>query len=651
MKRLIIWLMTAVVLIGGGYAFYAYQKITGMLVPLTEENIAKLEAETAQQNEKAFAQPAAQKKRVPPSNPNKNLYFGDLHIHTSLSFDGYLFGNRNTLKDAYKFAKGAALTTMAGEKMQLSRPLDFVGITDHAESFGLMNLCLGNAELPEKMADFCSGFDNPSLGFFTKIRSLAEGRPLKVPSFMCESFGEGDCARNSLEAGRPIWDMIRATAEEENEPGVFTAFAAYEYSPPLSERGKHHRNIFFRNSNTTSYAYSAYDARTAPILWKMLEEDCTGDCEFITIPHNPNKSWGLTFAQTTIDGDAYTDEDWQRRIKYEPLVEMFQIKGASECAVGVNTTDEECSFEQFFPPCLDGETTGCIHQTSMIRDGLKAGLQMEAEKGINPFKVGMVGSTDTHNSAAGDAEEYDYRGASGIFSSPASKRMFDDGDLSKTRIARNPGGLAAVWAPENTRDAIFDALKAKETYATSGTRIGLRFFAGTRLDQDILSTEDPISAAYDGGVPMGQTLLTGANNKPNFMVIATMDPMTVPLDRVQIIKGWVQDGKSHERVYDVACSDDRVPNDAGMCPDLVAEVDLSNCEPATNMGDAKLSSVWSDPDYDPEVSAFYYVRVLEIPTCRWSSYDALRLSRSPLDGWPTAQRERAWSSPIWVKGS
>jgi hypothetical protein len=641
--------LIALVIIGGGFGFYRYQQATSAFAALTPENLTAMRAETAAQNEAAFSAPAPQGGVQQKADRNKNLYFGDLHVHTSLSFDSYLFGNRNTLDQAYAFARGEPLLTMAGERMQLSRPLDFVGITDHAETFGMMDACINETDLPPELQEFCSGLDNPSLGFFLKLRAMGVERPPKVPDFICE-LSEGDCAAEAREMGRPMWEMIKDRAEHNNKPGTFTAFAAYEYSPPLPERGKHHRNIFFRNEKTSTYAYSAFDARTAPILWKMLEDDCSGDCEFLTIPHNMNKTWGLAYAQQTIDGDPYTDEDWARRARYEPLAEMYQVKGASECATGQATTDEECAFEQFFPLCEGGETIGCITPTSMVRDGLKLGLQMESSEGINPFQVGFIGSTDTHNGNPGDTEEYDFRGATGVFSSPASRRLSADTGRSPPAL-KNPGGLAAVWAIENTRDALFDSMQQREAYATSGTRIRLRFFAGEGYTEAMLNAPDGIEQAYATGVPMGGTLSLTAGASPGFLMVAEMDAMSVPLDRVQVIKGWVVNGESHEKVMDIACSDGRLPDAEGRCQDLSAPVDLSNCAPGIDKGAEQLSTVWSDPDYDPSVKAFYYLRVLEIPTCRWTTYDALRVGQAPDESLPATHRERAWSSPVWVEAT
>ena len=635
------------VVAASGLVVYKYRQATSSFIALTEENLAALEVETAAQNEVAFMRPKPRAMLLQAPNTDKNLYFGDLHVHSSLSFDSYLFGNRNDLDQAYAFAKGEPLKTLAGEILQLSRPLDFVAITDHSESFWMMDVCFNGTNLPQAMADFCAGFGNPSLSFFLTAMNLGIDRPLQIPDFLCELI-DGDCtARAAIEQGRPMWELIKAKAEEYNQPGVYSAFAAYEYSPPLAGTGKLHRNVIFRNQHTSTYAYSAFDARTAPILWQTLEDDCSGDCEFLTIPHNLNKTWGLAYAQQTIDGDIYSREDWERRARFEPLIELYQIKGNSECAIGLYTTDEECAFEQFLPICAEGETLGCIHPTSMARDGLKSGLEMQEAMGINPFQQGFIGATDTHNGNPGDTEEYDFRGAAGLFTSPAAKRLALR-VTNRMPLLRSPGGLAGVWAIENTRDALFDSMQQREAYATSGTRIRLRFFAGDGLTVQMLDSPNGVASGYANGVAMGgQLTLTGAG-EPTFMALAEMDPMTVPLDRMQVIKGWVDNGQRYEKIVDVACSNGRLPDNGGRCADLDAPVDLTNCQPAESRGAAQLSAVWSDSDYDPAISAFYYVRVLEVPTCRWSTYDALRLGRELPTTVPPTQRERAWSSPIWL---
>lgn len=346
------------------------------------------------------------------------------------------------------------------------------------------------------------------------------------------------------------WQKVQAAAARHYEPGVFTTFAGYEYSPVLPDRGKHHRNIIFRSMSTLDYAVSATEAPSEIDLWQQLERNCTGECEFLTIPHNPIKSWGLAFASETIDGIPHTKADWQLRLKYEPLVEMFQIKGNSECSEAFGAGDEECRFEQFFPVCAEGQETSCIHPTSMVRDGLRKGLVLEDELGINPLQFGLIGATDTHDSNPGDAEEWDCAGATNFASSPARRRL-DSNNRAGIRN-NNPGGLAAIWAPENTREALFAAMQRKEVYATSGTRIKLRAFAGYDLPKDIVVTGD-VTAAYANGVAMGGSLGVANGDAPSLFVWAVQDSDNAQLARVQVVKGWIEGGEQQEVVYDIAC--------------------------------------------------------------------------------------------------
>ena len=374
-----------------------------------------------------------------------------------------------------------------------------------------------------------------------------------------------------------------------------------------------------------------------------MDASCGEGCEFLTIPHNPNKSWGLAFASETIDGIPYTRDDWRLREKFEPLVEMFQIKGNSECVLGFGATDEECGFEQFFPVCEEGQVTLCIHPTSMARDGLKKGLILEESLGFNPMKFGLMASTDTHNSNPGDTEEWDYRGANSYLGSPARERLSDG--LRQPKVT-NPGGLAAVWAPENTRDALFDAMSRREVYATSGTRPTLRFFAGANLPEDLAQTGD-LEAAYENGAPMGGTL-NADEGAPRLFVWVTQDPDHAPLAKIQIIKGWLEGGEAREKVFDVACAD---IDASGACVSTLAPVDLSDCSWSPIAGAPELRADWIDPDYDAAQNAFYYARVIQIPSCRWTTYDSLRLGQAPPTDVPATITEMAWSSPIWVSAS
>ena len=616
-----------------GWLAYDYLMTNITFIPSSDEERAAIRAEVAAQDETVFYKPPQSALSVQPVNPVNNVYFGDLHIHSSLSADAYLFGNRRDLDATYRFAKGESAQLETSEVIEITRPLDFAAVTDHAEGFGRVMACLEPAT--SEIAENCKLINKPTLLSFLELRGNVENRPL------VENLGYfGNKKAVERQYHLDTWDAIKAAAERHNEPGVFTAFAGYEYSPAMVDRGKHHRNVIFRTSVTPAYAVSAYDADSEIDLWKQLDATCGKGCEFLTIPHHPNKSWGLAFASETIDGIPYTREDWHLRETFEPLVEMFQIKGNSECALGFGATDEECGFEQFLPVCEEGQATGCIHPTSMARDGLKKGLALQRSLGFNPMKFGLMASTDTHNSNPGDTEEWDYRGANSYVASPARNRL--ESGIRQPKVA-NPGGLAAVWAPENTRDALFGAMSRREVYATSGTRPLLRFFAGADLPDDLAQTGD-LEVAYAKGVPMGGTLIA-EDDAPRLFVWATQDPDHAPLAKIQIIKGWLEDGETHEKVFDTACSD---KNTNGACIATKAPVDLSNCAWSNSAGVPELRTTWVDPDYDASHHAFYYARIIQIPTCRWTTYDSLRLGREPPADVPATITEMAWSSPIWV---
>jgi len=614
------------------------------------EQLKTIRAETAQQNEKAIAKPAPKPRVTSGFNRDKNVYFGDTHVHTALSHDSYLSGNRLSLRDAYRFANGEPLTMLSGETMQLARPLDFVVMTDHAEAFGLFVTCQRD-DLTERQVNFCKGFDAPSSELYQRLKAEGRKRPPIRSRDLC-----GDNMDGCLADGRTTWREIRDTAEEFNKPGEFTAFAGYEYSPPLPKKGKIHRNVVFKNSNTPARAVSAFDAATVLDLWRALESECKGDCEFLTIPHNMNKTWGIAYSGKTIDGDSYNNSDWALRGRNEPIAEIFQAKGSSECGFGVGASDEECNFELIVPICEGEQVPGCSGRTSFAREGLKIGLELEQDLGFNPLQFGFIGSTDTHNSSPGDTEEYDWRGVGALHESPARKRLNME-SVNKTFSkggahirSKNPGGLAAVWARENTRDAIFESMENRETYATSGNRIKLRFFAGWEYPEGLTNDTELVRKAYQGGVAMGGVLgkATSKKSSPEFLVWAIKDSMATNLQRVQMIKSWTEDGKTKERVFDIACSDGLKPDaKTGRCPDNGARVDISTCAVSADKGASELKVSWTDPRFNPEQSAVYYVRVLENPSCRWSSYDAIRLGVAPPEDVPATIQERAWSSPIW----
>ena len=606
-------------------------------------------------------------------NPDMNLYWGELHLHTSESFDATLFGTTLGIEDAYRFAKGEALASPSGEVMQLSRPLDFVAITDHAEGFGTRTHCGDSGlSLSERAACWLANEPNPMI--FQILTSRVRGkavpgdpskpagvyqptsrRPPEPGAFPTCRFGDGALDR-CLENARVDWARYVELAEKYYEPGELTTLIGYEFSPGMPEQGKHHRNVIFRSNTGPERAISSLDVPNAIELWKGLEASCGEGCDFMTMPHNPNKAWGLMYSPYTWDGQEYNETDWRLRQKREPLAEIFQIKGAQECALGVGATDEECAFEQVFDPCQPGETTGCAFETGFVRQGLKVGLELEQELGFNPLQTGFIAATDSHNSNPGDVEEWDFPGTVGAATSSAARRLRETDESQaayKTPLKfHTSGGLAAVWAPENTREAIFDALARRETYATSGPRMAVRFYAGWGIDETVANEHNAVQYLMARGVPMGGVLRPDATKQtsPGFFVWATRDPMDAPLQRVQMVKGWIDaQGQTQEKVVDIACADGLTVDPAkGRCPDNGASVDLNTCSFSLGSGANELKTLWHDPDYDPDQSAFYYARVLMNPTCRWSSYDAIRLGREPDPRVPATIRERAWTSPIWL---
>ncbi len=610
-----------------------------------------------------------------PYDALKNVYWGELHVHTTESMDAVLFGTTATPEDAYRFARGEPLKSPGGELMQLSRPLDFMAITDHAEGFGLRTRCGGpDLTLFERLN--CWVMETP--GFTTALffagresRMATETDPNQpagvyrnrprsgrllgdVP--ICNG-GEGGPERCQRDSDSD-WARYIELADRHNEPGVFTAFSAYEFSPVLESAGKHHRNVIFNGDDLPDHAISAQDVDNAIELWRGLEETCTGNCDFLTIPHNMNKGWGLFYSRHTWDGGTYGEDDWRLRKRREPLAEMYQVKGASECALGVGATDEECTFEQVLKPCAPGQENGCALESSFARQGLKIGMQLDRELGFNPMAFGFIAATDAHNANPGDAEEWDFVGKVGAASSPALRRLRtrpESKPHNQILMDHGSGGLAAVWAEENTRDAIFAGMQRREAYATSGPRITLRFFAGWGFDGAIVDDRNAVAVATEGGVPMGSTLRPAETEtaSPTFFVWAAADSMSAPLQRVQVIKGWIDaDGETHESVRDVACADGlEVDPNTLRCPDNGASVDITSCQPLGESGAGQLLAAWQDKDFDASQDAFYYVRAIQNPTCRWSTYDAIRLGREPDPRVPATIRERAWSSPIWINAS
>jgi len=627
-------------------------------------------------------------------SPGKQPFFGDLHVHTSYSFDSYVSSQRNDPWAAYRYAKGEAITISDADAnqsttAQIQRPLDFTAVTDHSEFLGPVELCTGDSStlaywFPACIATRSEYFPIQLLAanYWVSLGVL-DTAAQKEESFVCTL---GDCD----EAHKAAWGRIQDAANEHYDRSSdcsFTTFVAYEYTD-APDYSNLHRNVIFRNERVTEAAISTYDtgSQNFPDLWRRLREECiegSEGCDVMSIPHNSNLSRGLMFP------DPLNDKQAEERLFFEPLVELVQHKAASECRFdrllgrGVATEDELCTFEQ--APSDNLAMLGTVYgemqtevgeavsiddfgRRNMVRNALKDGLALERESGINPFKMGFIGSTDTHSATPGGAEEDNYRGHLGRRDSGyrnVQDHFFD-----------NPGGLAVVWAEENSRDSIFHAMRNKEAYATSGTRPLVRFFAAPELATDLCSDPEMIDKAYSAGVAMGGEL-TAPEHSPTFLVSATKDPGIdghpgTDLQRLQIIKGWLdKQGNTHEKVYDVAGS-----------ADTSGGVDTESCA-VTGSGFKNLCTVWQDPQYNASQSAFYYVRVLENQSCRWSTrhcqaagvnpfaencavkaaektaqlqdegafgdvYGRCCLDESEEPFYSPLIQERAWTSPIWI---
>jgi hypothetical protein len=589
------------------------------------------------------------------SAPLKEAYFGELHLHTAYSLDAYIFGN--TLNDpfvAYRFAKGGEVALPTGVKKRIATPLDFAAITDHAEALGEYEICT-NPKLPGYESKTCQGVRANDIAPFQAIFAGISKSPARRLVDLC-----GEDGKACVSAVAAPWSRVQQAAAENYEPGKFTSFVAFEFSAnaPEGKGGMMHRNVIFR-SDTVPMPFSAFEG-TGEDLQKYLETNCTGACGVLTIPHNPNFYWGRLYWGKNSDGSAWTQEIVERRERMDRLVEIMQIKGNSECQRGIATTDEECNFEMVFKACEAGESAACNNEFGFVRNGLALGLRHQATWGTNPFKQGFAGGTDNHNGTPSDTKEDAFEGhyanndgtpeiRLGLKANPTAEAMGLSGDADPTKLY-NPGAITGVWAERNTRDAIWNALHRRETFATSGTRVRVRLFGGYDLPARLHEQRDWVEVGYRSGVPQGADLpVAPAGKSPTFVVWAARDPNSAPLAKVQIVKGWRTAGdRLGEMTYDVACSDGAVPDPKShRCPDNKATVNLSDCSISTDKGAAELSATWTDPRFNPADSAFYYVRVLENPVCRWSMYDAKRAGVEHPATLPKTVRERAWSSPIW----
>jgi hypothetical protein len=580
------------------------------------------------------------------------VYFGDTHLHTAYSTDAGMLGCRLGPEEAYRFARGEEVTSSTGVRARLQRPLDFLVVADHSENLGLAPMIAES---------------NPDLlktGFGRLVHDLVKSGK---PGDAYNAWGEKMLARQDPLKGsetitRSMWERVTAAAEKYNHPGKFTAFIGFEWTSTPTGNNLH-RNVIFRDGKAKAdqiIPFSQYDSVDPEDLWQWMSEteQKTGG-RVLAIPHNGNLSSGLMFDDVTLTTKKPLDRDYaQRRMRWEPLYEITQMKGDGEAHPALSPNDEFADFETWDKGSFGPQPhTPDMLPREYAREALKRGLNYEEQLGANPFKFGVVGSTDAHTALSTTTEDNFFGKITPLEPSARPDRL---NEIITGRIAPNPAlqqlawqtsasGLAAVWATDNTREALWDAMARKEVYATTGTRLIVRIFAGYDFVPDDVQRHDFAKYGYQKGVPMGGDLSAApAGKAPALVIRALRDADGANLDRVQVIKGWLDaKGETHEQVYDVGWSGDRKPGADGKLPPVGNTVDVADASYKNTIGAPMLFSYWKDPNFNPKERAFYYVRVIEIPTPRWTTYDAKIFGVKIPAKAPTAIQDRAYTSPIW----
>ena len=585
----------------------------------------------------------------------QRVFWGDTHLHTSFSTDAGMIGNRLGPDEAYRFARGEMVVSSTGVRARLQRPLDFLVVADHAENLGLAPM------IAEKNPDLLK------TDFGRKISDLVYAGNYGDAYAL---WGEGMSARKDPLEGsealtRTMWERLTAAAEAFNEPGRFTALIGFEWTS--SPGGNNlHRNVVFRDDKDMAdqvIPMSNYDSSDPEDLWKWMAayEEKTGG-RALAIPHNGNLSNGLMFDDVTFTDKKPLDSDYaERRMRWEPIYEVTQMKGDGETHPSLSPNDEFADYGTWDKGSFGPEPkTADMLPSEYAREALKRGMEYEQKLGANPFKFGMIGSTDSHTSLA-TIEENNYFGKATPAEPSADEERFHEKitgflqepggpDITVRHFKTLAAGLAAVWATDNTREALWDAMGRKEVYATTGTRMTVRVFAGWDFEAAEVQRPDFARTGYLRGVPMGGDLRNAPEGKsPTFMIRVLRDVDGANLDRIQIVKGWLDNsGELHEQVYDASCSDDRAINGEHRCDKPVGNtVDVPAATYTNSIGDALMMAYWKDPAFDPKQRAFYYIRVLEIPTPRWTTYDAAFFGVELPEGVPPTHQERAYTSPIW----
>ena len=631
----------------------------------------------------------------PMPNKDRNPYYGDLHVHTKYSFDAYVFGVTASPDDAYRYAKGAAVKHPLGYEMKLQEPLDFYAVTDHGFYMGMIQ-AYADTSTDISQNDFAEPFHNlnrldnltvESAGERSNIFSSVLGAtiikpyPDWHPNLLKAYFSrntQGALRSFDYDIHKSAWADVARSANEHNDPGNFTTFIGYEFTTSTDiEGGNLHRNVIFESSKASIRPWTRIDSINPEDLWTWQDRLRERGVDTISMPHNSNGSNGQMFEMESFKGNALDVEYAEKRMRNEPLVEITQVKGTSETHPLLSPDDEWADFEIMDVRVGSRPPTYSKPSGSYVREAYLNGLTLEFTKQGNPYKFGLIGSSDTHV-VASSLDESNYWSKVGLldgdpenrgsvplkeenverleeymraFNQPISTVTLEQGEYANTGFTQwGASGLAAAWAEENTRESLFAAFRRKETFATTGPRISVRFFGGYNLSSIDLNSESLVSEAYSKGVTMGADLLNNDDQIPEFIVWALRDMNSAPLQRIQIIKGLIDmnSGRPKEKVFDVACSDGLEPDPiTNRCPDNGARVNINDCSITSNVGSSELKTVWKDPEFKVDDKAFYYVRVLENPTCRWSTWDAIKSGFKPREGLHETIQERAWSSPIW----
>jgi len=577
-----------------------------------------------------------------PSNPDRNVYFGQTHSHTSWSMDAYVIGNTITgPAEAYQFSLGMPVAHPGGYKQQLSRPLDFQGVTDHSEYLGMVRLSNDPSSPVSKFP------------IAAKFRASTPAQRVEVFKFLVKLLATNERIEDLLEPKmvESVWTNYVQIADKYNQPGKFTAFVSYEWTSAPGGQNLH-RNIFFRDSvHIPKIPFTAIDSVHPEDLWTWMDGQRAQGNELLAISHNANLSNGLMFpVSTDSKGNPITPAWAQQRLNNEPLTEMKQIKGTSETTPELSPNDEFADYELMSFLLGHDNSTSNPHG-SYVREAYENGLLLQASRGYNPYKFGIIAASDSHDTTVSYLNK-GFDGGHGVFDDTPKARLAGKTEAGMEVLKTGTSGLAGVWAEQNTRASLFDAMRRKETYGTSGTRIKVRLFGGWDYKESVFRERDWVRAGYSGGVPMGADLPARKGGAPSFIVWALKDPDDGNLDRIQIVKGWSKNGELKERVYDVVWAGDRRPDPGtGKVPAIRSTVNIKDASYTNTVGATELKKVWRDPDFDPSVHAFYYVRVLQIPTPRWSTYDAKTLGIAPPKGVSPTVQERAWTSPIWYTAS